>query len=193
MFDDEKKQYMDKLYGPDKSKKGCVDEFLISLIDDINSTENYFTTSSCSGRISIFTMNNSKNKYDSDWILVSHEKVKFEDILEAVKNLPDALVRFKSEPMILHVCCRSLDDAQKLMYVAHEAGLKDSGIISTRKRFIVKIVGSDRVDSPIAKDGKLMVSVEYLEWLTDIVNEKLDKVHARIEKLHETFENKLIS
>ncbi len=190
-FDLEKEEYMDKLYKPDKSKKGDVDKFLISLIDDINETENYFTTSSCSGRISIFTINKENKKNTSNWILVSHEKVTFDQILNSLKDLSSEVVRFKQEPMILHICCRTLENAQNLMYIAHESGLKDSGIISTRKRFILKIVGSDRIDSPIAVEGKLMVSEEYLKWLTSIVNEKLERVHVRIEKLHETFNKKI--
>ncbi len=190
-FDEEKEEYMSKLYKPDKSRKGDVDNYIIPLIDYINKTENYFTTSSCSGRISLFTMHNSDNKYDAEWIFVSHDKINFEQILENLKELPSSLVRFKQEPMILHICARTLEDAQTLMYVAHEAGLKDSGIISTKKRFIVKIVGSDRVDSPIAKDGKLVVDETYLKIITDLCNEKLEKVHQRIDRLYKLIKEKI--
>lgn len=191
-FDEEKEEYMSKLYKPDKSRKGDVDNYIIPLIDYINKTENYFTTSSCSGRISLFTMHNSDNKYDAEWIFVSHDKINFDQILENLKELPSSLVRFKQEPMILHVCCRTLGDAQTLMYVAHEAGLKDSGIISTKKRFILKIVGSDRVDSPIAIDGKLVVDENYLKIITNLCNKKLEKVHQRIDRLYDLIKEKII-
>lgn len=37
--------------GQDLSRKGSVDEPIVELVDFINSLDNYFTTSSCSGRI----------------------------------------------------------------------------------------------------------------------------------------------
>jgi hypothetical protein len=40
----------------DLSRKSSVDEYILELIDYINQTENYFTTSSCSGLISRFEM-----------------------------------------------------------------------------------------------------------------------------------------
>ena len=45
-----KKAILKKL---DKSSKGDWDEKIISLCDKINSNDNYYTTSSCSGRIII--------------------------------------------------------------------------------------------------------------------------------------------
>ncbi len=39
----------------DLSRKGCVDEAIVPLVGHINSREEYFTTSSCAGRISIFS------------------------------------------------------------------------------------------------------------------------------------------
>lgn len=38
----------------DKSKKGSVDEPVVELVDYINKTQDYCTTSSCSGRFAIF-------------------------------------------------------------------------------------------------------------------------------------------
>ncbi|RLF92142.1 hypothetical protein DRN82_00495, partial [Thermococci archaeon] len=37
-------------------RRGEVDEDIIPLLEKINSMENYFTTSSCSGRISVMEM-----------------------------------------------------------------------------------------------------------------------------------------
>ena len=39
----------------DMSKKGSIDDQIVDLIKYINAKENYFTTSSCSGRISVFS------------------------------------------------------------------------------------------------------------------------------------------
>ena len=39
----------------DLSKKGSIDDQIIDLVQYINAHENFFTTSSCSGRISVFS------------------------------------------------------------------------------------------------------------------------------------------
>lgn len=39
----------------DLSKKGSIDDQIIDLVQYINAQENFFTTSSCSGRISVFS------------------------------------------------------------------------------------------------------------------------------------------
>jgi len=41
--------------GEDKSRKGSVDVKILKLVEGINLTEDFFTTSSCSGRAILFT------------------------------------------------------------------------------------------------------------------------------------------
>ncbi len=50
-FDEQKDKAMEGLRKA--LKEGKVDEDIIPLLEKINSLENYFTTSSCSGRISV--------------------------------------------------------------------------------------------------------------------------------------------
>jgi len=191
-FDTQKKIYMNNLYKPDKSRKGFVDKRIISLIDDINKSKNFFTTSSCSGRINLFTNNHSEKKYNASWLLVSHDPVDAKDMIAASRELPDALVILKYEPMIMHVCTRTLEDAQNLIFLAHNSGFKHSGILTTSKRFIVQIVGSERIDAPIANNKKMLVNDNYIEFVTNLCNEKMAIVHEKINKLHENFVNKFI-
>ena len=45
-FDNEKKQCLEKI---DNSKKQSIDSGIKKIVDLLNSKENYYTTSSCSG------------------------------------------------------------------------------------------------------------------------------------------------
>ena len=47
--------------GLDKSPKGALDDKVVELCDHINRSTVYYTTSSCSGRISIFIQYKSTN------------------------------------------------------------------------------------------------------------------------------------
>lgn len=46
----------------DKSRKGSVDEPIVTLVDYLNQTKDYCTTSSCSGRFSIFCASYDEEK-----------------------------------------------------------------------------------------------------------------------------------
>lgn len=49
------KQKVSCLSQVDLSKKGSIDDEIMDLVQYVNAKDNYFTTSSCSGRISIFS------------------------------------------------------------------------------------------------------------------------------------------
>ena len=87
---------------PDKSPKGYIDEPIIPLIACINHTSTFYTTSSCSGRISLFLQErfatNNKNfgynlNYDDhdttskkggEWLLNSHDIIGSEQIINTM-------------------------------------------------------------------------------------------------------------
>jgi len=56
---------------PDASPKGDVDEGVRDLIELINSSEEFVTTSSCSGRIAVFV----GGKGGGNWLYTSHEPI----------------------------------------------------------------------------------------------------------------------
>ena len=186
-FDQQKKIVLEKLFKPDKSKKGGVDEKLVPLINLINSHNDFYTTSSCSGRIMLFSDNDSKIKTDASWLFVSHEIITFEQIEPSLEILPEAITSFKMEGMILHIACRTLETAKQLIIFSQNNGYKHTGLLSLSKRFIVQIMGVERFDAPIAKSGSLLVSKEYLKLLIESANKKLLKTHNKIDFFFENF------
>jgi len=69
----------------DLSPKGSIDGPIEDLIRDINQCPDgsIYTTSSCSGRITVFTQAIGQRK-GGRWDLCSHEKVSFEEVYKAV-------------------------------------------------------------------------------------------------------------
>lgn len=187
-FDVDKKRVLEALYNPDKSKKGSVDEPIITLLDIINKHKDFYTTSSCSGRISLFTDNMGEIKADSSWLVVSHNDVAKEEIFAAIADLPDSEVFFRFEGLILHVCCRNFEDAKKFMIFAQNNGFKHTGILAASKRFIVQVLGTERFDVPIARDGYLLVDEDYILELIEMANKRLMRTHEQIERLKIAFE-----
>lgn len=168
----------------DKSKKGSIDRKIQSLVNAINKKKDYFTTSSCSGRIVLFDSGKGK-KNEGEWLFVSHDlinadakKKPFISLLKIKKeNKQNCWFRF--EPAIMHVNCSNLESAQKLLDLARNSGFKLSGIISAKKA-TVEIRSSERIDVPAE-----IINPDDLDVLVKKANEKLKETHKKISKLKE--------
>ena len=186
-FDETKKAMLEKLYKPDKSFKGTVDEDAIPIIDEINSKKNYYTTSSCSGRISLFYEASTGKKKDAGWTFVEHRLVTKKEILEALKEIPEETLWFKMETPIFHVACRTQEDAEKLLELCMKLGFKRSGITSIGKRTMVEIIFNDKIEDPVAMNEKLFVDEQFIGFLVEKANDKFIKNNS----LLKSFEKEL--
>ncbi len=189
-FDEQKKYSLSALSAQeyrDKSKKGSVDVQILPLLDIINAHPDYYSTSSCAGRITLFVEPSSLKKYDGRWLLCTHDELSFKELSEALPLISSTheMVLFEQEGGILHICCRTLEAAQLLVDVAKFCGLKRSGIMSTRRRVMVELLNTERVETIIAKGGKLLVPESYLEELRLLGNTRLKRARKKMEKLRE--------
>jgi tRNA wybutosine-synthesizing protein 3 len=129
------------------------------------------------------------------FVFRSHEKIKLEELkkvlkeIEAKKNLgalgKEDLI-FKQEQPILHVCCKTLENAEELLKKAQSSGFKHSGIISlasSGSRVVVEIIGSEQLSLPIFSEGKILVNDDFLKVLLKESNNRLEKGWRKIEKL----------
>lgn len=174
-FDDTKKEMLSKLYKPDKSFKGTVDEDAIPIINEVNSKKNYYTTSSCSGRISLFFESPSGKKKDAGWTFVKHGTASMDEILEALKEIPEETLWFKMETPIFHIACRTDDDAKMLLALCMKLGFKRSGITSSARRTMVEIIFNDKIEVPVASNGQLFVDEKFVAFLLREANDKFKK------------------
>jgi tRNA wybutosine-synthesizing protein 3 len=189
-FDIQKKKCLDKLYKPDKSRKGEVDELIIPLIEYLNSLENYYTTSSCSGRIYLLTQ--ADKKPDVKWLYVSHDVVDEEKIIDVLKrDIPEDMVWLRQENMILHVACRTIKDADALLKIARDIGFRRSGIIADSNIIIVEVCGTEKMDVPLSDNGKLVVEDKYIKMVVNIANEKFLKGKSKLERLEKEIRENL--
>ncbi|MFQ5531576.1 MAG: tRNA wybutosine-synthesizing 3 family protein [Candidatus Nanoarchaeia archaeon] len=207
-----KQRKQDTLNKLDKSSKGHWDKKISKLCDKINIMDNYYTTSSCSGRIVIMVDGDKKSK--NLFIKIYHDLLKFEDFKKDLgkitKNIPQStpnhpplkvktknlkdnktvnksfLIKFKQEPCILHVACKDFKGAQRLYNKAKLAGWKKSGIIASGKRFVVELNSTERIEFPIVGEGKLLIGDDFLKAIVKKTNENLKKSWKKIEKLEKS-------
>ncbi|XP_043431229.1 tRNA wybutosine-synthesizing protein 3 homolog isoform X3 [Prionailurus bengalensis] len=151
----------------DLSRKGSVDEDVVELVQLLNEREQYFTTSSCAGRI-----------------------ILLDGIVALKKANGDAILKF--EPLILHVQCRQLQDAQILHSVAIDSGFRNSGItVGKRGKTMLAIRSTHGLEVPLSHKGKLMVTEEYIDFLLKIANQKMEENKKRIERFYNCLQHAL--
>ena len=177
MFDNFTKEKSDFLRKKDKSKKGYVDEDIKEIVGLINSKKDYYTTSSCAGRIVLLEMK-SKRKDECNWIFTKHYKVKFNEIINSLKNYnknkQKNQIWFKQQPIILHVACRNIEAAKKLLEISRRI-FRRAGIIGiTKRKVMVEIIGDERLETIIA--GKnFVVDEKYLRNLIKYANKNFEE------------------
>ncbi|XP_072956456.1 tRNA wybutosine-synthesizing protein 2/3/4 [Typha angustifolia] len=192
---------------PDKSPKGGVDAPIVPLLEAINRHPYYFTTSSCSGRISILChtnpnhnpspstqevsnedKSNNNNKKTTTkkkaggggWVFVSHEPADPDAVVDILfkghqdETLVGGDLVCRFEPLIIAVDCRDAAAAQELVSSAISSGFRESGITSLRRRVMVAIRCSIRLEVPLGQLGKIIVSPDYIRYLVRIANDKME-------------------
>ena len=175
----------------DLSKKGCFDREIVPLIRLINSMHDFYTTSSCAGRILLLKQPASGRKNDAEWLYCTHQKAEPKDLLAALRTPPSELVWFRQEPFILHISARNLAAADSMVNAARVSGLKHSGILSIRSRIMIEVNGIEHMDFPISQDSRLLLPVSYLKLAVNMANQKLANNLLRMQRFREQLEKTL--
>jgi tRNA wybutosine-synthesizing protein 3 len=167
----------------DKSSIGGWDKRIISLCNKINFLQDFYTTSSCSGRIVL--MLDKEKKSPNLFLKVWHELISFEELKEELNNLikNKLTVKFKLEPPILHLVCKDLNGASELLEKAKTIGWRRSGINAFRKNIVLELNSTEKLEFPILKGGKILVNDVFLKLIVKEASQKLRKGWEKIEKL----------
>ena len=181
-FDKKKETVLKKMIESDRSKKGFIDEDILDLINKINSFKNYYTTSSCSGRITI--MEQADIKKDNKWLLTKHSPITKEEFDIALSGNLQKDVWFRQESPIIHLCSRDLESGMNFLELAKKAGFKYNYFISVKPRVILEIRGSEKMETIIVKD-KLLIDGDYKVILIDEANKKLLTAKKKLSNLYE--------
>ncbi|XP_067892674.1 tRNA wybutosine-synthesizing protein 3 homolog isoform X1 [Heterodontus francisci] len=172
--------------GTDLSRKGRVDTAISGLVECVNRSERYCSTSSCSGRVLLLggSDHTEVQKQNCSWLFVTHQKCQKEDVIAGLQKAQDNAV-FKFEPFVLHVQCRKMEDAQLLHSVAINSGFRNSGITVGKKGKIMMAVRSTHcLEVPLCHRGTVLVSEEYIDYLVQVANQKMEENQKRIERFY---------
>ncbi|MEM4267955.1 MAG: tRNA wybutosine-synthesizing 3 family protein [Candidatus Woesearchaeota archaeon] len=185
----QKRQALDR---KDNSRRGEVDKEILHVVDAINRLDDFYTTSSCAGRVVLLAKDERARKCDSKMLFVTHKRISPLRVLKVLNCQEKQMVWLRQESFIIHVCAKTLDSANRLLLLAREAGFKHSGILTVGKRIILEIEGTERMDVPIFHK-KLLVNKHYLNIVCRIANKKMQKNLKKIDAFYRLLTEKMLN
>lgn len=180
-FNNSKKLALNK---KDKSNIRAIDEKIRELCKTLNTHRDYFTTSSCSGRIVV--IKNEEKKQPDMFLLRSHDIITLRELKKSFRN--DSVKNnesfiFKQEPTLIVVACKNKECQWKLFSFARNNGWKKSGILTLDKKYLVELMSTENISFPIVSDNELLVNDVFLSLVIKKANQNLQKGWEKIIKL----------
>jgi len=182
-FIENKKYTMKKLENAKKENK--VDAGIISILDLINSYDEYYTSSSCYGRIVLLELPELGDKKNAKWLGKWHRQIRSDELLKAFTNAEKGMLWLLAQSPIIHIFAKDFRSADKLVKTAVSCGFKHSGFKTTDKNIIVEVASTERLDSPVGKDKVLFYNKDHVDFLVDIANDIFQKSNSKLIRLRD--------
>ncbi|KUO83801.1 MAG: hypothetical protein RXQ56_04885 [Thermoproteus sp.] len=144
-----------------EARQGRVDQDIYPLLKRINELPWIYTTSSCSGRILLASVKSPSYSKGRGFRAVAkwHRAVSVEEVRAAAEPHGDVWMLVRGG--IIHAAVDSARRAYELVSIGRETGHKHSGIIAVnRAGIVVEILGEERLDVPLKRNGRLVADLE---------------------------------
>lgn len=211
LFDKQKYAALNKR---DLSNKGSIDVAIRPLVDILNDYPTCYTTSTCSGRITLIDKPHGVTnlKKNSKILLNQHceiDATQINDVLSKrssrfayngnkINSSPtlsmqdDSCVWLKFEPFILHIQTYDLTTAKELLRVAIDCGCRNSGMtFSSRERFLVAVRSTSTMEVPLSFGNQFQIEGSQLKFITDECNTRMCDNSFRLLKFQNAIETRL--
>lgn len=162
---------------------GKADPQIISLGNFFLELKDFFTSSSCSGRIVLMNLNEQETKREAAFHRKWHRAVSVEEVVKGLNEDTHDELWFKQEPFILHIGARNLKQSVRMLEIMKRAGVRRGGIMVAKDgKFIIELTGSSYMSVPVKSGKKILVSDKHLEYLIEKANAKLERNYAMLER-----------
>lgn len=187
-FNMSKNTTMLKLAEALKEKK--VDTQLISFLQKFNKLKNYFTSSSCAGRIILLGLDKEESKKPNLFVGKWHRKVKLPEITELLeKDLCFDEIWFKQESFIFHFVAKNEKFAKQILKIRANFGIKRGGIFQIEDgRYIIELMSTSHMSFPVKLGKEIIIEKRQLEKIVQKANTKLEKNY----KVLKEFQKKIL-
>lgn len=162
-------------------RENQVDLEVMPLCRFINLQDNFFTSSSCSGRTVLLDTDGKKNR--SRWTGKWHGEVTGDELFSALKKPSENTVFFKTEPFIIHIVCKTIEDCKMILKAKENAGIRRGGVFSISEgKNVVEIMGSNKLEFPVKDKGVILVDETHLLFVLDEANSRIRLNSAQLKR-----------
>ncbi|UCF12914.1 MAG: hypothetical protein JSW06_01320 [Thermoplasmatales archaeon] len=180
-----KKEFLDAKEKALKSlEKACTekkaDKEILKILSLINNSEECYTSSSCAGRIVLLEIPRIGDKKRAKFLGKWHRTIEPSEVEAAAAKARKGIIWLIAQSPIIHIVAYTTKTADKIVKTAIASGFKNSGLKSIRRKIVVEVCSTERLDAPIGRDGFLFCKERYLQLLVEISNEIFKKSKDKI-------------
>ncbi len=165
---------------------GYLDEDLLPVLLRFNMDRNIYTMSSCSGRIVISDSTYPWSREETSIVFKKHVKITIDDLIEVLEKPVIRRLWLNVTGPIIHLSTSKPSYVKKLLWIAREAGLKHSGVLSIHrtKGIILEYMSGVKMTHLLKTPEKILVREEDLRDLIKVSNEILEEGKRILNKLY---------
>lgn len=168
-----------------------IDVKALPILEALNAREDYFTTSSCAGRIVLMQIPGIGKKRGAEFLQKWENNIDVEAVHTAAKLGKTGELWLMAQPPIFHVAANDLSAAGTLVAVAKQSGFKNSSIKAIGRKIIVEISSTEELDVPLGRNGRMFCPDDYIELIVDIANEIIETIDGKLNTLLRTIDDTL--
>ncbi|MBM3282160.1 MAG: hypothetical protein FJY86_02360, partial [Candidatus Diapherotrites archaeon] len=140
-----------------------IDPLMISISKHVEKTKNYFTTSTCSGRITLMDLNEDESKKENVFYRKWHRKVKMEEVWKAIEDYStNGNVWLRQDAFVYVIGTNTWENAEKIIRACQEAGVKRYGVHHfEEEKILMEIFGTQNMSIPLITKGKILIEKKH--------------------------------
>ncbi len=151
-----------------------IDPLMIPISRAIAKTHYFFTSSTCSGRITLMDLNTNEAKKPGAFFRKWHRVVILREVWDGIQDHTNTgNLWFKQDAFVFLIGTNTMENAQHILRICHENGVKRAGINHAEPGKVhVEIFGTQNMSVPVKEGKKILVEKEYVKRLVSIANRK---------------------
>ncbi len=186
-----KKHHSESLQKAINEKK--IDPLMIPISKFVAKTKNYFTTSTCSGRITLMELELDEAKRENAFYRKWHRIVRKKEAWNAIQNYEGKKnLWLRQDPFVFVIGTNTTENAKKIFRICQACGIKRYGIHYFEEgKFLIEVFGTQSMSVPVIEKGKIMVDEKYVHTLIDFANQKWKRNDSTLKRFCSALRNAL--
>jgi tRNA wybutosine-synthesizing protein 3 len=164
-------------------KNNVIDSLVKPILASINKLPQYYTTSSCAGRIVLMQIPQIGDKKQARFLGKWHRVITIDELTDAISLYEKDQLWLIAQSPIFHIGAENLQAADKMVHLGIASGMKHSGIKTIKDQIIVELVSTERVDIPFGKNGHVLVDKKAISFYVSIANDIVNRAHEKLKRL----------